>query len=146
MGASISRLQRAGGNRQQAIQGLLNDPSPVVAAAKAQYANDPAGFAAWENKKINETTKGKYSGVLGKAIQGLSKIAPYVAPFIPGVGPLAAAAISAGAGLAGGKNLGQSLTQGALTYGGAKLLGGAGSLDKAKGLIGATPATAGGGG
>lgn len=149
MGASISRLQRAGGNRQAAIQGLLNDPSPVVAAAKAKYANDPAGLAAWEDSKINQTTKGKYSGVLGKAIQGISKIAPYALPFVPGLGPLAVGALSAGAGLAGGKNLSQSLTQGALSYGGAKLLGG-GALSKAKGMVAgpaaATAATPGAGG
>lgn len=149
MGASISRLQRAGGNRQAAIAGLESDiQSGKLNMNDPQYAayRDPATRAAWENQKIGETTKGKYSGVFGKAIQGLSKIAPYIAPFIPGIGPLAAAAISAGAGLAGGKNLGQSLTQGALTYGGAKLFGGAGSLNKAKGLIGATPATSGSGG
>lgn len=154
MAASISRLARAGGDRQAAIQGLLSDPSPVVAAAKAKYANDPAGLQTWINSKINETTKGKYSGVLGKAVKFVSKAAPFVLPLIPGLGVPAAAALSAGAGVAGGKNLKDALLQGAGTGAGTALLGGQGykgvgrAFERAKnfalGKVGETGTRAGG--
>lgn len=126
MAASASRLTKAGGNRQEAIAGLLSDPSPVVAAAKAKYANDPAGMQAWIDKKINETTKGKYSGVLGKAVKFVSKAAPFVLPFVPGLGPIAAGALSAGAAAAGGKNLKDSLLTGVASGAGSAVLGGQG--------------------
>lgn len=125
MGAEQSRLTKAGGNRQQAIAGLLADPSPVVAAARAKYANDPAGFAAWENSKINETTKGKYSGVLGGAVKLISKAAP-LAALIPGVGIPLAAGIGAAGRLAGGEGVKGALVGGLEGGAGAALLGGKG--------------------
>lgn len=145
MGASISRLQRAGGDRNAAIAGLLADPSPVVAAARAKYANDPAGMQTWVNQKINETTKGKYHGVLGKIGKVVEKVAPIAALAIPGLGPVASAAIAAGGTAAGraaqGKsvNVGNTLLTGAAGYAGNKLLRGQG----VKALIGGAPNAAG---
>src|SRR5438093_283500 len=104
MGASISRLQRAGGNSQAAIAGLENEiKSGQLNLRDPQYAGylNPATRAAWENSKINQTTKGKYSGVLGGAVKLISKAAP-LAALIPGVGIPLAAGIGAAGRLAGG--------------------------------------------
>lgn len=148
MGASISRLQRAGGDRKAAIAGLLSDPSPVVAAAKTKYANDPAGLQTWIDQKINETTKGKYHGVIGKIGKVVSTVAPIAALAIPGLGPLAAAGIAAGGRAAGralqGKSfdLGDTLKSGAVGGAGNLALGGQG-VNRVRSLIGGAPAAAG---
>jgi hypothetical protein len=104
VGASISRLQRAGGDRDAAINDLLTNPNAAkhVAEARVKYANDPAGMQAWIEKKINETTKGKYSGVIGGVVKTVGKLAP-LAAMIPGVGlPLAAGIGAAGGAISGG--------------------------------------------
>ncbi len=90
---------------------------------------------------------GKHSLFHG-ATKIIGKAAPIVAPFIPGIGPIAAGAIAAGGSLIGGKKPLSALKAGLLSYGGAKLLGGkgigafgkkgggAGSiLDRAKNLV-----------
>lgn len=129
---------------------MLNDPSPVVAAAKAQYANDPAGFQVWIDKKINETTKGKYHGILGTIGKGIEKLAPVAAFAIPGVGPLAGAAIAAGGSALGraaqGKsvNIGQQALLGAGTYAGKSLMAGGAGDQTALGSPGFTPPNPGG--
>lgn len=136
MAASISRLARAGGDRQAAIAGLESDlASGKLNMSDPQYAGyrNPATRQAWLNSKISESTKGKYSGVLGKAVKFVSKAAPFVLPFVPGLGPIAAGALSAGAGLAGGKNLKDSLLQGVASGAGSAVLGGQGY----KGVTGA---------
>jgi len=72
MGASISRLQRAGGNSQAAIAGLEGEiAGGKLNLADPQYAGyqDPATRQAWLDSKIHETTKGKGSGILGKALK-----------------------------------------------------------------------------
>lgn len=150
-GPSASRLTKAGGNVAQARADLFADPNAnnqaILAAAKRQFASDPAGYERWIDRKLHQTTKGKFSGPLGAIGKVVTKVAPYALPFIPGLGPIAAGALSAGVGLAGGKNLKQSLTQGALTGGASALLGGqgykgvGGAFDRAKGAIKAAGAT-----
>lgn len=167
MGAQRSRLEKAGGNAELASQQLADEFAAGApgwsAAQKAAYSN-PATRDAFVQRQINQTTKGKYSGVLGKIGKAVTTLAPIAAPFIPGVGPLAAAAISAGA-RAGtraieGKSfdLGDTLKYGAGSYIGAKALGGRGVkaliggagkpgvTDAVSGAAGAAGAGGGGGG
>jgi hypothetical protein len=59
-----------------------------------------------------------------KVTKKLAPVVATVAPFIPGVGPLASAAITAAAGKASGLSTKDALLGGALSYGGSKLLGG----------------------
>lgn len=129
MGAQKSRLAKAGGNAQLAAQQLdaeFRAGAPGWSAAqKAAYSN-PATRDAFVARQISQSTKGKFSGPFGKIAKVVTDVAPYAAPFIPGVGPLAAAAISGGAGLASGKGLKRSLTQAALSGAGSALLGGQG--------------------
>jgi hypothetical protein len=69
-----------------------------------------------------------------KVTKKLAPIVATVAPFIPGIGPLASAAITAAAGKASGLSTKDALLGGALSYGGSKLFGGtpaAGSAGKA---------------
>ena len=57
---------------------------------------------------------------LGKAVK---KIAPIAVNFIPGVGPVAKAALTAAAGKASGMSTKEALLSGALSFGGSKLFG-----------------------
>jgi len=69
-----------------------------------------------------------------KVTKKLAPIVATVAPFVPGIGPLASAAITAAAGKASGLSTKDALLGGALSYGGSKLFGGtpaAGSAGKA---------------
>jgi len=59
-----------------------------------------------------------------KITKKLAPIVSVVAPFIPGVGPLAKAAITAASGKASGLSTKDALLGGALSYGGSKLFGG----------------------
>lgn len=60
---------------------------------------------------------------IGKAIKGVAKVAKFAAPFIPGVGPLAAAGIGAASGLLSGGGV-KGAAQGAAAGGFGKLAGG----------------------
>lgn len=138
MGASISRLQRAGGNYAAAraqLQSEIDSGAKLSGDQRALYQRDPEGFFT---KYLNQTTKGKYHGVLGKIGKVVEKVAPIAALAIPGLGPVASAAIAAGGSAAGrlaqGKsvNVGSELLTGAGAYAGNKLLKGQG----VKALIG----------
>ncbi len=59
-----------------------------------------------------------------KITKKLAPIVSVAAPFIPGVGPLAKAAITAASGKAAGLSTKDALLGGALSYGGSKLFGG----------------------
>lgn len=128
MGASKSRLDKAGGNVQAATQALIDEFNAGgqgwSAAQKAAFAN-PATRQAFIDRQIRQSTKGKYSGALGAIGKVVTKAAPFAA-LIPGVGPLLAGGISAAAKLAGGGNLIQALQAGVTSGAGAKVLGGKG--------------------
>jgi len=154
VGAQKSRLAKAGGDYNAAVRGLLAENHPDVEKIKAQLGSgDPSAQAAGQaalDRKINQSTKGKYSGIVGTIGKGLGKLAPIAALAIPGLGPLAAAGIAAGGSAAGralqGKsvNVGNTLLQGAGAYGARKVLGG--GTDAADAASGAAPAVAGAGG
>lgn len=135
MSAQASLLAKAGGNRAAAIQSLQDSFDAGAKgwspAQRAAFTN-PATRDAYIERQINQSTKGKFSGVLGKIGKVVSTVAPYALPLIPGLGPVAAAALAATSAKLSGKNLKQSLTQGALTGAGSALLGGKG----VKGLVG----------
>lgn len=120
MGAQKSRLDKAGGNYQQAMASLVQEQHPDVLAAVAR------GDQAWLDRKLRQSTKGKFSGPLGAIGKVVSKVAPYALPLIPGVGPLAAGLTSAAIGKLSGKGFGESLLQGAGSAAGSALLGGQG--------------------
>ena len=149
MGASISRLQRSGGDVNAARASLDADytAGKFSPAQRALYEN-PATRDAFYQKYTNQTTKGKYSGVLGKAVKLVSKAAP-LAALIPGVGVPAAAAIGAAGRLAGGGGVKGAVIGGLEGGAGAALLGGegykglGGVVDRAKDLIGGKVATEG---
>ena len=66
-----------------------------------------------------------------KAKNVVKKVAPIAVNFIPGVGPLAKAALTAGIGKASGLSTKDALLGGALSYGGSKLFGGTPAAGKA---------------
>jgi hypothetical protein len=67
---------------------------------------------------------GFLSDVWKKAKKVVKAVAPIAVNFIPGVGPLAKAALTAGIGKASGLSTKDALLGGALSYGGSKLFGG----------------------
>ena len=67
---------------------------------------------------------GFLSDVWKKAKKVVKAVAPIAINFIPGVGPLAKAALTAGIGKASGLSTKEALLGGALSYGGSKLFGG----------------------
>lgn len=129
MGASISRVARAGGDANAAAQQLMAEiQSGAVKLDPAQQAafSNPATRDAWISHAINQSTKGKFSGPLGAIGKVVSKVAPFALPLIPGIGPLAAGLGSAAIGKLSGKSFGQSLLQGAGSAAGSALLSGQG--------------------
>jgi len=68
-----------------------------------------------------------------KVTKKLAPIVSVAAPFIPGVGPLAKAAITAASGKAAGLSTKDALLGGALSYGGSKLFGGTPGTATSKG-------------
>lgn len=127
MGAQKSRLEKAGGNYQQALASLMQEQHPDVVSAVAR------GDQAWLDRKLRQSTKGKFSGPLGAIGKVVSKAAPFALPLIPGIGPIAAGLGSAAIGKLSGKGTIESLLQGAGSAAGSSLLGGQGF----KGLGGA---------
>jgi hypothetical protein len=76
---------------------------------------------------------GFLSKVWKKAKKIVKKVAPIAVNFIPGVGPLAKAALTTVAGKASGLSTKEALLGGALSYGGSKLFGGTPSSAASKG-------------
>jgi hypothetical protein len=74
---------------------------------------------------------GFLSDVWKKAKKVVKAVAPIAVNFIPGVGPLAKAALTAGIGKASGLSTKDALLGGALSYGGSKLFGGTPAAGKA---------------
>jgi hypothetical protein len=104
----------------------------------------PDEYTVGENMSINPITGMPEFGWLKKTFKSVKKVVKKVAPiainFIPGVGPVAKAALTAVAGKASGLSTKEALLGGALSFAGGKLFGGAGSAatgaaDAAKGNI-----------
>jgi hypothetical protein len=154
----MQRLMSAGRDGDTAIghltEGEVVIPAPVF-EANPQAANmleqtmtqmgiDPRtrvvdstgeiGGIASINPETGFQEFGFLSDVWKKAKKVVKAVAPIAVNFIPGVGPLAKAALTAGIGKASGLSTKDALLGGALSYGGSKLFGGtpaAGSAGKA---------------
>jgi hypothetical protein len=144
----IQRLMSAGRDGDTAIghltEGEVVIPAPVL-EANPQAANmleqtmtqmgiDPRtrvvdstgeiGGIASINPETGFQEFGFLSDVWKKAKKVVKAVAPIAVNFIPGVGPLAKAALTAGIGKASGLSTKDALLGGALSYGGSKLFGG----------------------
>lgn len=160
MGAQKSRLEKAGGDANAAIQSLIDEYQAGARGwSPAQIAafENPATRDAWLQKQIGQSTKGKFSGVLGGVAKVALKAAPLVGLAIPSLSPLAAAALAAGTKAGGDALSGQgfdplgTLATGAGAYGAKKLMGAVGSAssgagDFGKAAAGRVEAGSGGGG
>jgi hypothetical protein len=97
----------------------------------------PDEYKVGEGMSINPITGMPEFGWLKKTFKSIKKVAKKVAPvigplanFIPGVGPLMAAAIQAGTTKLAGGSWKDALKAGAFSYGAGKLAGGIGGLGK----------------
>jgi len=104
--------------------------SDVVQMLQALFEQNQANLAEFTvgdpANKINPETGYPEFGFFKSLGKIFKKVAPIAASFIPGIGPLGAAAIGAGSGLLGGGGLKGALTGGALGY-----VGGGGLNDTA---------------
>ena len=91
----------------------------------------PDEYTVGAGMSINPITGMPEFGWLKKTFKSVKKVVKKVAPiainFIPGVGPIAKAALTAVAGKASGLSTKEALLGGALSFAGGKLFGGAGS-------------------
>jgi hypothetical protein len=151
----MQRLMSAGRDGDTAIghltEGEVVIPAPVL-EANPQAANmleqtmtqmgiDPRtrvvdstgeiGGIASINPETGFQEFGFLSDVWKKAKKVVKAVAPIAVNFIPGVGPLARAALTAGIGKASGLSTKDALLGGALSYGGSKLFGGTPAAGKA---------------
>ena len=112
-------------------QALRDNPLLKVAIEKSisNYGIDPNQFVVGNGSMdLNPLTGlpefGFLSKVWKKAKKIVKKVAPIAINFIPGVGPLAKAALTTVVGKASGLSTKEALLGGALSYGGSKLFGG----------------------
>jgi len=112
-------------------QALRDNPLLKQAIEKSisKYGIDPNQFVVGNGSMdLNPLTGlpefGFLSKVWKKAKNVVKKVAPIAVNFIPGVGPLAKAALTTVAGKASGLSTKEALLGGALSYGGSKLFGG----------------------
>ena len=98
---------------------------------------DPDEYIVGPHMSINPITGQPEFGWFKKTFKSLKKVTKKVAPiavnFIPGIGPLAKAALTAGIGKASGLSTKEALLGGALSYGGSKLFGGTPGTATSKG-------------
>ena len=144
----MQRLMSAGRDGDTAIghltEGEVVIPAPVLEAnpqaanmleqTMSQMGIDPRtrvvdstgeiGGIASINPETGFQEFGFLSDVWKKAKKVVKAVAPIAVNFIPGVGPLAKAALTAGIGKASGLSTKEALLGGALSYGGSKLFGG----------------------
>ena len=121
---------------------------PVISASTQARINqemraaglDPNEYAVGSGMSINPITGLPEFGFFKKAFKKIKNVAKKVAPvigplanFIPGVGPLMAAAIQAGTTKLAGGSFGDALKAGVMSYGVGKLGQGIGSLGKGAG-------------
>ena len=112
-------------------QALRDNPLLKLAIEKAisNYGIDPNQFLVGNGSMdLNPLTGlpefGFLSKLWKKAKNVVKKVAPIAINFIPGIGPLAKAALTTVAGKASGLSTKEALLGGALSYGGSKLFGG----------------------
>ena len=112
-------------------QALRDNPLLKLAIEKAisNYGIDPNQFLVGNGSMdLNPLTGlpefGFLSKLWKKAKNIVKKVAPIAINFIPGIGPLAKAALTTVAGKASGLSTKEALLGGALSYGGSKLFGG----------------------
>ena len=112
-------------------QALRDNPLLKQAIQKSisKYGIDPNQFLVGNGSMdLNPLTGlpefGFLSKIWKKAKKIVKKVAPIAVNFIPGVGPLAKAALTTVAGKASGLSTKEALLGGALSYGGSKLFGG----------------------
>jgi hypothetical protein len=112
-------------------QALRDNPLLKQAIQKSisKYGIDPNQFLVGNGSMdLNPLTGlpefGFLSKIWKKAKKIVKKVAPVAVNFIPGVGPLAKAALTTVAGKASGLSTKEALLGGALSYGGSKLFGG----------------------
>lgn len=140
--AEIPALVAAAQQGDQAAIARLNDIGDVgtrgrgtatsrATKNKAREALRNLGYSGADYKTINKKTS------FLQDVGGVVKKAAPLAALIPGVGPLAAAAIAAGGSALHGDNLGQIAGSGLYGYGGAKLVGGAKAMLSGAGAAGA---------
>ena len=121
-------------------QALRDNPLLKVAIEKSisNYGIDPNQFLVGNGSMdLNPLTGLPEFGFLSKLWKKAKKVVKAVAPiavnFIPGVGPLAKAALTTVAGKASGLSTKEALLGGALSYGGSKLFGGTPGTATSKG-------------
>ena len=121
-------------------QALRDNPLLKVAIEKSisNYGIDPNQFLVGNGSMdLNPLTGLPEFGFLSKLWKKAKKIVKVVAPvainFIPGIGPLAKAALTTVAGKASGLSTKEALLGGALSYGGSKLFGGTPGTATSKG-------------
>lgn len=121
-------------------QALRDNPLLKQAIQKSisKYGIDPNQFLVGNGSMdLNPLTGlpefGFLSKIWKKAKKIVKKVAPVAVNFIPGVGPLAKAALTTVAGKASGLSTKEALLGGALSYGGSKLFGGTPGTATSKG-------------
>ena len=121
-------------------QALRDNPLLKQAIEKSisKYGIDPNQFVVGNGSMdLNPLTGlpefGFLSKIWKKAKKIVKKVAPVAVNFIPGVGPLAKAALTTVAGKASGLSTKEALLGGALSYGGSKLFGGTPGTATSKG-------------
>ena len=114
---------------------------PVISNQTQQMINqdmqsvglNPAEYMVGQGS-INNLTGLQEFGFLSKLFKKVKnvvkKVAPIAVSFIPGVGPVAKAALTAAAGKASGLSTKEALLGGALSFAGSKFLGGTGTAGK----------------
>jgi len=120
---------------------------PVISEQTQQMINqdlqsvglNPAEYMVGQGL-INPATGLQEFGFLKKLFKKVKKVVKKVAPiavnFIPGVGPVAKAALTTAAGKASGLSTKEALLGGALSFAGGKMFGGAGGAGKGLGGTG----------
>ena len=121
-------------------QALRDNPllKQAIEQVISKYGIDPNQFLVGNGSMdLNPLTGlpefGFLSKIWKKAKKIVKKVAPVAVNFIPGVGPLAKAALTTVAGKASGLSTKEALLGGALSYGGSKLFGGTPSSAASKG-------------
>lgn len=128
--------------QQLASKGRGKDSMLVHMTPEEVHGLRALAHAQGHDLPINPHTGLPEAGWFGKLFRNIMKVVPFVAPFIPGVGPLLAAGLSglAGATSGGGFNLKKGLMSGIMSYGLSGLSGAGKVAESASGAAGAAGA------